>query len=83
MTLLVDAFSRRILAVFVTFDEPSYRSCMMVLRLCVQRHGRLPQIIVVDNGPEFNSTWFDTTPGPAPYHQEAASARQGPVRLRV
>ncbi len=61
MTLLVDAFSRRILAVFVTFDEPSYRSCMMVLRLCVQRHGRLPQIIVVDNGPEFRSTWFDTT----------------------
>ena len=59
MTLLVDAFSRRVLAVFVTFDEPSYRSCMMVLRLCVQRHGRLPQNIVVDNGPEFNSVWFD------------------------
>ena len=60
MTLLVDAFSRRVLAVFITYDEPSYRSCMMVLRLCVQRHGRLPQIIVVDNGPEFRSVWFDT-----------------------
>ena len=60
LTLLVDAFSRRVLAVYVTYDEPSYCSCLMVLRLCVQRHGRLPQNIVVDNGPEFRSIWFDT-----------------------
>jgi hypothetical protein len=31
-TVLIDAMSRRILAVYLTFDEPSYRSCMMVLR---------------------------------------------------
>jgi len=60
VTFLVDAMSRRILAVYVTFDPPSYRSCMMVLRICVQRHGRLPQIIVVDNGKEFHSTYFQT-----------------------
>nr|WP_242045371.1 Tn7 transposase TnsA N-terminal domain-containing protein [Anabaena catenula] len=36
-TLLIDAYSRRILAVYLTFDEPSYRCCMMVLRICVQR----------------------------------------------
>ena len=29
MTLLTDAFSRRILAFYLTFDEPSYRSCMI------------------------------------------------------
>jgi putative transposase len=46
LTLLVDAFSRRILAVYSTFDPPSYRSCMMALRICVLRHGRLPQTIV-------------------------------------
>jgi hypothetical protein len=45
LTLLTDAFSRRILAVYLTFDPPSYRSCMMVLRQCVRLHGRLPQII--------------------------------------
>jgi putative transposase len=28
LTLLVDAFSRRILAAYITFDPPSYRSCM-------------------------------------------------------
>jgi transposase InsO family protein len=60
MTILIDAFSRRGLAVYLTFDEPSYRSCMMALRLCVRRHGRLPQILVIDGGPEFQSTYFET-----------------------
>jgi putative transposase len=60
LTLLTDAYSRRILAIYVTFDPPSYRSCMMVLRQCVRLHGRLPQIIVVDGGAEFRSTYFDT-----------------------
>jgi len=59
-TFLVDATSRRILAVYVTFDPPSYRSCMMVLRICLQRHGRLPQSLVVDNGAEFHSTYFES-----------------------
>ena len=60
MTLLTDAFSRRTLAVHLTFDPPSYRSCMMVLRECVRRLGRLPQILVVDGGREFQSTYFET-----------------------
>ncbi len=59
MTLMIDAFSRRVLAVSVDFDEPSYRSCMMVLRECVRRHNRLPQCLVVDWGPEFQSTYFE------------------------
>ncbi|MEH1962066.1 MAG: DDE-type integrase/transposase/recombinase, partial [Nostoc sp.] len=59
-TFLIDAYSRRFLAVYLTFDSPSYRSCLMVLRLCVQRHNRLPQIIVVDNGAEFHSVYFET-----------------------
>ena len=60
MTLLTDAFSRRALSVYVTFDEPSYRSCMMILRECVRRHARLPQIVVVDGGPEFKCTYFES-----------------------
>jgi transposase InsO family protein len=60
LTLLTDAYSRRILAIYVTFDPPSYRSCMMILRQCVKLHGRLPQIVVVDGGPEFSSTYFET-----------------------
>ncbi|MGH7146874.1 MAG: Mu transposase C-terminal domain-containing protein [Pyrinomonadaceae bacterium] len=60
LTFLTDAFSRRILSVWLTFDPPSYRSCMMALRECVRRHGRLPQILVVDGGREFESVYFET-----------------------
>lgn len=58
-TFLTDAYSRRILAVYLTFDPPSYRSCMMILRECVRRHGRLPQTLVVDGGKEFQSIYFE------------------------
>ncbi len=60
VTLLMDAYSRRILAVYLTFDAPSYRSCMMALRICVSRFGRFPQTVVVDGGQEFESVYFDT-----------------------
>jgi putative transposase len=59
-SILIDAFSRRILAIYLTFDPPSYRSCMMVLRICVQRWGRFPETLVVDNGVEFGSIYFET-----------------------
>ncbi len=58
-TFLVDAYSRRLLAVYLTFDPPSYRSVMMVLRVCVRRLGRLPQMMVVDGGKEFRSRYFE------------------------
>lgn len=60
LSLLVDAYSRRILALYVSFDPPSYRSCMMVLRECVKRHSRFPSTIVVDGGKDFNSIYFET-----------------------
>jgi len=60
LTVLLDAFSRRILAVYLTFDPPSYRSCMAVLVECVRRHERLPEQIMVDNGSEFRSIYFET-----------------------
>jgi putative transposase len=58
-TFLMDAFSRRLLAVYLTFDPPSYRSCMMSTRICVKRFGRMPQSLVVDGGKEFASQYFD------------------------
>lgn len=59
-TFMTDAYSRRVLACYVTFDPPSYRSAMMAFRLCVQRYGRLPQELVVDRGPEFGSVYFES-----------------------
>lgn len=59
LTLLIDGYSRRILAVYLTFDKPSYRSCMMVLRECVYLHNRFPEMVVVDGGKEFHSIYFE------------------------
>jgi putative transposase len=59
VTFLVDAFSRRLLAVYLAFDPPSYRSCMMALRICVKRFGRFPHTLIADGGKEFHSAYFD------------------------
>ncbi|HLX33817.1 MAG TPA: DDE-type integrase/transposase/recombinase [Candidatus Limnocylindrales bacterium] len=59
LSLMLDAYSRRVLAYWLTFDEPSYRSTMMLFRRCVERWGRLPDEVVVDDGAEFNSTYFE------------------------
>jgi putative transposase len=59
LTLLILSHPRRIASYYITFDPPSYRSCLMVLRLCVQRYGRLPTAITVDGGPEFASVYFE------------------------
>ena len=58
-TFMTDAFSRRLLVVYLTFDAPSYRSCMMALRECVWRYGRFPQTLVVDGGSDFRSVYFE------------------------
>ncbi|SFI60425.1 Mu transposase C-terminal domain-containing protein [Paraburkholderia megapolitana] len=59
LSLMVCAYSRKILAYYLTFDPPSYRSNMMIIRDCVRRHGRVPQFVVVDNGKDFQSGYFD------------------------
>jgi putative transposase len=59
LTLMILSHPRRIAAYYLTFDPPSYRSCLAVLRLCVKRYGRLPSAITVDGGPEFQSVYFE------------------------
>jgi putative transposase len=59
LTLMILSHPRRIAAFYLTFDPPSYRSCMMVIRLCVKRYGRLPTAITVDGGSEFRSVYFE------------------------
>jgi putative transposase len=59
LTLMILSYPRRIAAFYLTFDPPSYRSAMMMMRLCVKRYGRLPTAITVDGGPEFRSVYFE------------------------
>lgn len=60
---LFDDYSGRILAAVFLLDPPSSRTCMLVLRKCVERWNRLPQIIVVDGGKEFRSKYFEQLVG--------------------
>lgn len=57
-TVLVDGYSGYFLAVVLHFEAPSAATALRVLRACVARWGRLPDTIVVDQGPEFHSTEF-------------------------
>ncbi len=86
LTLMVDAFSRRILALYLTFDEPSYRSCMMVIRDCVRRWNRLPSALVVDGGSEFDSVYFEsllTQNGCIKRQRPSAEPRHGAIGERL
>jgi putative transposase len=59
LTVAIDAYTRTVLAIFISFRKPGYRSTMMVLRDMVRRKGRLPDILVMDGGPEFRNSNLD------------------------
>ena len=48
----MDAESRVVLAFHLSFEPPSFRTTLMVIRDMVRRYGRMPEILVVDQGPE-------------------------------
>ncbi|RDU98951.1 Mu transposase C-terminal domain-containing protein [Trinickia dinghuensis] len=58
LTLATDAWPRRIVGLFLTYDPPSYHSVMMAVRDMVRRFHRLPEMMVVDNGSDFRSSAF-------------------------
>jgi putative transposase len=58
LTLVIDAYTRRVLAFYLCFHPPSYVSVMMVMRDFVRRHGRLPEFIITDNGKELRASAF-------------------------
>ncbi|GAB6847183.1 DDE-type integrase/transposase/recombinase [Paraburkholderia kururiensis] len=59
LTLAIDAETRAVLGFYLSLHAPSTVSCMMVLRVIVKVHRRVPAYIVVDNGKEFHSDAFD------------------------
>ena len=59
LTVMICAATRRVLAYALSFEPPSYRQVLLVVRDCVRRHSRLPRTIMVDGGKEFRSVWFE------------------------
>jgi len=60
LTILMDAYTRMVLAYVISYEKPSYRSCMLVIRECIRRHNRVPANIVCDKGNEFFSQYWET-----------------------
>jgi putative transposase len=52
---MVDAYSGEVLANWLSYKSPSRESCAMVVRDCVSRHRKLPEVLVVDGGGEFDT----------------------------
>ena len=77
-TFLTDAVSRRLVAVYLTFDPPSSRSCLMTLRDCVWRYERLPYTLIVDGGADFRILLRDAA-GLLWLYQGHASLGQTPL----
>lgn len=59
LTVMIDQATGVVLAISLSFRSPSRFSCACVMRDCVRRHGRLPETIVVDNGSDFQSVYFE------------------------
>lgn len=55
LTMMIDAFSREVLGYWLAFDRPGAGSTMAAIRAVGERHGRMPQTIVTDNGKEFRN----------------------------
>lgn len=58
ISAMIDSFSGVILAYWFSFKDPSKATSAMVIRDCVLRHGRIPKIILSDNGSDFKSISF-------------------------
>ena len=60
LTILRDCATDAALAVWISFRDPSRRSCSLIIRQCLRQHGRLPEAIIVDHGSDFRSVFFST-----------------------
>lgn len=86
LTLAIDAYSRRIVALYLTYEPPSYTSVMMCMRIMVQRYKRLPEFVIVDNGKDLTSTAFSTFLSAMGVHlrlRPAGQPRHGAVLERL
>ena len=82
----MDAATRVILGLHLSFEKPSYRTTMMVIRDMVLRHGRMPEILVIDKGPENRSIQlrrFCVLTGTTLRERVSGAPREGTVLERM
>lgn len=57
LTAMIDLATSKILAITISFINPSKRSLAKVIRECLRVHGKLPQEILFDRGSNFKSKY--------------------------
>jgi putative transposase len=58
ITAMIDLCTGSVLAITLSFKDPSKASCAKVIRECVRNHSRLPAEIIVDRGSEFKTVYL-------------------------
>ncbi|PLY12617.1 MAG: hypothetical protein C0631_16580 [Sedimenticola sp.] len=58
VSVMLDLATSYILALWITFSNPSKKTCAALLRLCARAHSRWPERIIVDRGSDFQSVYF-------------------------
>lgn len=59
LSIMLDAHTRMVLAFVITYERPSYRTCMLLMRECIRRHRRVPDTIITDKGSEFEGGYWE------------------------
>lgn len=60
VSAMIDLATGCILAITLSFRDPSRVACAKVIRECVRRHKCLPAEIIVDRGSDFKSVYFSS-----------------------
>lgn len=60
LSLMRDVATGDVLSRWFSFRKPSTRSNAMLIRQCLSKHGRLPEQIIADRGPEFRSVYWSS-----------------------
>lgn len=60
LTLMVDAYTGAALSWYLSFNDPSVSSLMMLFRRLIMLHETFPFHVVSDNGADFYSNWYLT-----------------------
>ena len=80
LTIGVDGHTCQARALILSYDPPSAKTVLLLLRDYVRRHQRLPRVLVTDNGKEFDSrelSHFTNIYGIQHRHRPPAQPRGG------
>ncbi|WP_176053220.1 Mu transposase C-terminal domain-containing protein [Paraburkholderia caribensis] len=56
----IDGHTGKPVAAFLTYEHPSAKTALLLMRIYIQREKRVPRVIVVDGGSDFRSGGFKT-----------------------